>query len=275
MVAKKSNKIRVLLLMPVSFLILLLFIRTSDLLHIKHFVFPGSSNKALPSIKNGQLLQFKGNKDTVFGFFSYNSAGKKLMVLFHGNSQSIHDFGEIGNYYYHKGYSILIPEYPGYGIASAFTASESAIYSDCSQAIQFITASYSIKTENTFFVGYSLGTGIACEMARRNLCGKMVLLAPYTSISEVLEYRTVPFFPKLLVVDDFNTQSKANKIKCKVLLVHGKSDRKIPFSMSEDLNKRFTNSQLLLVDGAGHDILSCSMGPSVVANKIKTFLDEK
>ena len=87
--------------------------------------------------------------------------------------------------------------------------------------------------------GQSLGSGLAAEMARRGLGGRLILISPFTSMAS-LGQRFFPWLPVApLVRHRFDTLSKAPGIGVPVLIVHGTEDELVPFSMGEELARVF------------------------------------
>jgi uncharacterized protein len=97
-------------------------------------------------------------------------------------------------------------------------------------------------------------------MALRGHGSRLVLISPYTSIAD-LGARTYPYFPvRWLLLDRFDTESKAPRIRLPVLIVHGIEDEIVPVAMGERLARLFPNAQLKLVAGGHHnDLLSTEM----------------
>jgi pimeloyl-ACP methyl ester carboxylesterase len=101
-------------------------------------------------------------------------------------------------------------------------------------------------------MGFSLGTGVATEMATRGHGRALVLLAPYTTIPAVAQ-RHSPIFPMgLLMRDRFDTLSKAPSIKLPVFVAHGDQDEVVPFDMGETVAHAFPKGQFNAVSGASH-----------------------
>jgi hypothetical protein len=101
-------------------------------------------------------------------------------------------------------------------------------------------------------MGFSLGTGVATEMAARGHGRALILLAPYTSIPEVGQ-RDVPFFPmKLLMRDKFDTRAKAPSIALPAFVAHGDADQVVPFDMGESVAHAFPRGRFVTVSGAHH-----------------------
>jgi pimeloyl-ACP methyl ester carboxylesterase len=257
------------LIVITSFLLIIFIIRIIDPLNIKKYIYPGSSNRIIPKIGNGKLVELKNKNRIIYGYFSYKS--EKLIILFHGNADTIYSYQNLGNIFYKLGYSILIIEYPGFGFAIKYNKSEYDIYNDCEFLIKNIQKNYKIQTVNTYLFGYSLGTGIATEILKRKLGNKMILVSPYTSISDVGEKNIIPILPKILINDNFDTFSKAKKIKNEVLLIHGQKDKYIPIEMSYKLHKAFTNSKIIIIKEAGHNAI-LYVTRNDIFNKIIDFL---
>ncbi len=94
----------------------------------------------------------------------------------------------------------------------------------------------------------------AAEMALRKIGQRLILFAPYTSIPDVASFRYVRILPYLLIFDRFPTASKAENIKTKTLIFHCTGDNAVPFKMSEELQKKFSNVRLIKISGGNHAI---------------------
>ena len=98
----------------------------------------------------------------------------------------------------------------------------------------------------------ALGSGVAAEMARRGRGGALVLVAPYTSIPDLVR-ASVPLAPADLFVEDrFDTLSKSGEIKIPTLVIHGDADEIVPFWMGERLSASIAGARLLRVPGGHH-----------------------
>jgi hypothetical protein len=84
-------------------------------------------------------------------------------------------------------------------------------------------------------------------------CGRIVLIAPYTSIPAVagIEYPWLP--TNWLVRDHLDTLSRAPGIRVPALVIHGTSDRVIPVSMGRAVAAAIPGAELTIREGRGHD----------------------
>jgi hypothetical protein len=101
-------------------------------------LFKVSKNPDIPVIDehNDQLIKIQNENRNVSGLLSVNSS--KLCIIFHASRTTIKGDEINARTLYKNGFSILLPEYPGYGISSQYVATEKNIYSDVSALISYV-----------------------------------------------------------------------------------------------------------------------------------------
>ncbi len=186
--------------------------------------------------------------------------GGWMVVYFHGNGEVIGSHFDLARDLARHGFGTLLVEYRGYGRSRATGPStEEGLYADASAALDHLLAE-GIGPERVALWGFSLGTGVASEMARRGRGARLVLEAPYTSIP-ALGGHLYPWIPARWVLGDrFDTASKAPLVRIPTLLVHGDGDRVIPTAMPARLRQLFPNVQLVEIAGGGHALLAADDG---------------
>lgn len=230
-----------------------------------------------PSIQLIKLLGFEGSnaQSTRIVYMIYRpptspSPSSKYIVHFHGVGQQLSDLTPvieaIGKLSSNLG--VLAVEYPGFGMAADYTASEKNIYEDSMRAIAFLQNNLKISNDQIILQGYSLGTGIASEMAYRGLGAKLVLIAPYLSVPEMASV-FVPLLPtrlaNWLIEDKIDTKRKAPCVYKPVLIFHGTADQVVPFKMGQKLKELFPCSQLITLESADHYVLKPPMLQQILA----------
>jgi fermentation-respiration switch protein FrsA (DUF1100 family) len=183
--------------------------------------------------------------------------GKKVVAYFHGNGEDLADSIPMISLLRSLGMGVLAVEYPGYGVAGG-RPSELGAYAAAESALSWLRTDREIGPERVVLLGQSLGSGVACEMAKRGLGARMVLISPFTSIAAMAR-RVFPLlpFPGVFVRHRFDTESKAAGIALPVLIIHGTEDDVVPFSMGERLARVFPQAQFVAVSGGQHnDLLS-------------------
>jgi pimeloyl-ACP methyl ester carboxylesterase len=103
--------------------------------------------------------------------------------------------------------------------------------------------------------GQSLGTGVAAELALRGYASRVVLISPFTSMTDMAR-KLLPFLPvDWLVRDRYDTAAKAARIALPALVIHGTEDAVIPVHMGQRVADLLPNSRLVRIPGAGHNDL--------------------
>jgi len=132
---------------------------------------------------------------------------------------------------------VIAMEYPGYGISQG-QPSESGLNRDLSVVYSFLRGVMGWPAEDIILCGFSIGTGPTCQLASRHQVGGLCLIAPYTSIRdmvvEVLPNQTGSV-AQYLISNRFVNSEAIQKVQCPTLIIHGKSDRSIPHSHAEEL----------------------------------------
>jgi len=178
-----------------------------------------------------------------------------IIVFFHGIGQQLagSTMSTLESFV-HCGYGVVAVEYTGYGFASQYgPSSESAIYEDVTFALDYLLKQ--APSNKIVLVGYSLGTGVAVEMAYRGYGDKLVLVAPYTSVAE-MGHHFLPglptFFVDKIIQDKFDSKCKAPHINIPTLVIHGTQDQVIPYAMGCEIARKFPHVTMLTQPGMNH-----------------------
>ena len=216
-------------------------------------IFPAPKMRLEVQLPDGSLETARTDR-VAYGY--YAPGGKKLIVFFHGNGEVMGSMQDLAAQMLREGFSVLLAEYPGYGYAAEYSVSEQNIYADCMALVQSVQLKYGHLPADTTLWGFSLGTGVAVELAARKQGERLILMAPFTSTGDAAEYH---FFAaaRWLIVDYFDNKAKAPTISCPTLIVHGERDRVLPFKMGQELAGLFPKAALISVADADHnDLLS-------------------
>ena len=138
--------------------------------------------------------------------------------------------------------NVLMPEYPGYG-QSGGQESETNCFEAASASYQYLRVQSDIDQKRLVIAGYSLGSGVAIDLAARELKAKqpvagLALFAAYTSMAD-MGHQEYPIYPawllRLILRYPFDSAAKMPQITCPVLLVHSRADTLIPYRMADML----------------------------------------
>ena len=193
----------------------------------------------------------------------------RVVAYFHGNGEDLADSIPMISLLRTLGVGVLAVEYPGYGVAAGKPSEQSA-YAAAESALLWLRTEQGIDRDRVALLGQSLGSGVATEMARRELGARLVLVSPFTSVAQ-MGRRMLPFLPASLVRDEFDTESKAKGISMPVLIIHGTEDEVVPFAMGERLASVFPQARMVAVEGGMHNDL-LSMHAIAVRDALVPFL---
>jgi abhydrolase domain-containing protein 17 len=88
-----------------------------------------------------------------------------------------------------------------------------------------------LNREDIIIIGRSIGSGPATKLAANNNPSALILISAYTSIHSLVEH-LIGKWAQFLVADRFKNLEYIKKVNCKVLFLHGKKDKLIPYEHS-------------------------------------------
>ena len=158
--------------------------------------------------------------------------GHPVVLYFHGNGDFLAGFFGRFRDLIADGTGIVALSYRGYA-GSSGQPSEQGLLQDAAAAYAFTTARYS--ADKIVGWGFSLGSGVAVALAAEQPVAKLILEAPYTSISDVAA-SMIPILPVRLVIrDSFHSDQRIARVKAPLLIMHGARDPGIPIGFGERL----------------------------------------
>lgn len=180
-------------------------------------------------------------------------AGMPTLLMFHGNGESVAGSAAAMRPLIGDGYGMLLSEYRGFG-GNPGQPDEQGLYRDARAAWGWLRAK-GVAPDRIVLLGYSLGSGVAAQLALEHRPRALVLVAGYTGIAHVTRQH-YPWIPaEWLVTERFRTIDKLPHIACPLLLLHGRDDDTIPFDNSVALARVRPDAKIELIDGVGHGII--------------------
>lgn len=154
---------------------------------------------------------------------------KGLIFYLHGNAGSLADWGEVAGAYTRLGYDVFIFDYRGYGKSAGKISSEAQFHEDVQTVYDSIRRHY--PEGNITILGYSIGTGPAAKLAAGNHPQRLILQAPYYSLTDMARH-AYPFLPSFLLRYRFTTYQYVKQTKAPVIIFHGDQDEVIYYGSS-------------------------------------------
>ena len=193
----------------------------------------------------------------------------KTLVFFHGNagdlSNRIYKLNELAK----LDINILLISWRGFSGNKGFPT-EKNLYKDAEAAIKWLN-SKEVKNNKIILYGESLGTGVAVEIGKKNTFNSIILESPFTSMESTAKIY-YPYLPvKLLLKDKYNSISKIQAISTPILIMHGKKDDIVPFSMGKELFEKANSPKYSYFTPDDDHMLEFN---DQILKSIKNFIDK-
>ncbi|HEX2950007.1 MAG TPA: alpha/beta hydrolase, partial [Armatimonadota bacterium] len=154
--------------------------------------------------------------------FLPNEDAKYTILYSHGNGEDLGEDESLLTGLHDLGFSVFAYDYHGYGTSEGKPC-ETTTYQDINTAYRYLTTTRHIPTENIIVYGRSLGGGPSVDLASRKPVGGLILQSCFaTAFRARTQIALLPF-------DKFRSIDKIGRVRCPVLIMHGKSDYVIPF----------------------------------------------
>jgi uncharacterized protein len=211
-------------------LVVLFFAQRSLLFPIPQTVRTAPAAAGFPQAEEHLLTTDDGEKVIIWHVAA--RAGHPVILYFHGNGDFLAGFFGRFRDLISDGTGIVALSYRGYA-GSSGQPSERGLLRDAAAAYAFIAARYGADQMAVW--GFSLGSGVAVALAADQRIGKLILEAPYTSISDVAA-SAFPFAPvRWLIRDPFRSDQRIARVTAPLLVMHGARDATIPIAFGERL----------------------------------------
>ncbi|MEX2245681.1 MAG: alpha/beta hydrolase [Dehalococcoidia bacterium] len=179
-------------------------------------------------------------------YFPAARPGAPTVLFMHGTSYNASDMWvtperaeAYGEFLRDVGCNFLLFDYRGYG-RNAGVPSEEGTYVDAAAALGWLYQRDGVDPASIFFYGFSLGTGIASELAMREQSAGLILRAPFTSIRGIMLARYPRLRPALelapwLPLTNYDTRSKIRRLDRPLLVMHGEADTTVPERLGQQV----------------------------------------
>ena len=134
--------------------------------------------------------------------------------------------------------NVFIFDYRGYG-RSTGSPTEEGVYRDSRAALKYLKSRGDVDPRGVVFLGRSLGTAVAVELATSNAedtsPAGLILISPFTNTKDMarVHNRLNPF--RFLVPNRFNSLERIPASRGPLLVVHGDRDRTVPLKQAQTL----------------------------------------
>ena len=181
----------------------------------------------------------------------------QVLLYLHGNGINIGANVAHANRFHRLGFSVLLPDYRGYGRSEGSFPTEASVYQDAAVAWDYLVQERKIQPEQIFLYGHSLGGAVAIDLAVKHPdAAGLIVESSFTSIRDIVDYQSIyRIFPIDLILNQrFDSIRKVRSLALPVLFIHGTADLRVPATMSQQLYEAAPQpKQLVLIPDAGHN----------------------
>jgi uncharacterized protein len=222
----------------------------------RSLLYPANPYRPLPAeLRVPELqvvtLRTKDGLDLV-GWYGAPRDNRPTIVSFHGNGDFIGGHAALARLLLDHGYGVLLTSYRGYS-GNPGAPTEDGLYEDGRAAMDFLEA----RGARIVVHGFSLGSGVAVQLASERQVSGVILEAPFTAAVDVAA-SAYPFVPvHLLMHDRFDSLAKIGAIGAPVLVTYGTHDEIVPSAQVERLYAAIAGPKSrVAIAGATHNDLA-------------------
>ncbi len=154
------------------------------------------------------------------------TAGRPVIVYFHGNSGNLADRGLRMQIFDGFGWGELFVEYRGFG-PNPGVPGQDGFNLDALAAYQFLRDAQ-VPADKIVLYGESLGTGVAVRLAAERQVAAVVLDSPFVSVAAVAQERYWFVPAALLIKNPFYLRARIREIHAPLLVMQGALDHVVP-----------------------------------------------
>jgi fermentation-respiration switch protein FrsA (DUF1100 family) len=188
--------------------------------------FPGPTDPAMAGVPGyTRHTLSNGDKPTIVYWENQPPAPKATVLYFHGNGGGLHAHMPALKAFDALGLHVVAAEYPGYPGAPG-EPSEAALVGNAVTLYDHVARTHPDLT----IWGYSLGSGVASQLAAQRHPRSLVLEAPFTAVVDRAG-ELFPFIPvKPLMKNQYRSRDVIAQVKAPLLILHGDADHIVPIS---------------------------------------------
>lgn len=204
---------------------------------VQTLIYPGVDME-MPDAAYGKsehsITIFAPDGTLLSGWFFNRGEGTPLVVCYGGNAMNAGFFTQMAAADPTRSY--LMMNYRGYG-GSEGEPSEEQLVSDARYCLSIARNSLGTPA-SVSLVGFSLGSGVATQVAAAEKVDSLVLICPFDSITSVA-CNFVPLLPRLLPLDTWKSADFAPLITCRVSVLRAAYDTIVPPESTDALLRSF------------------------------------
>lgn len=204
--------------------------------------------------KDCYFLSPAGKK--LHAWYFENPGASRTFLISHGNAGNLTHRTALIALLLGTGASVFIYDYEGYGRSEGAPSVNGACESG-EAAFKYLAQNLHVDPQSIVLYGESLGTGITCQIAKKNSPAAVVLQSAFTSLPSVAAEKIFLFHLYPSWTYPVNTLDNLAYVRSKtapLLIIHGMQDRVISEKNAEALLTAATNPKgIIRLNDTGHN----------------------
>lgn len=188
------------------------------------------------------------------GWYVRHESPQAHALLLHGNAGNVTLLAETLRLLNRRhGLAVLAIDYRGYG-RSEGKPSEAGVMLDARAGRKWLAEKEGIAESDVMLMGFSLGGGVAVDLAASDGARGLVLVNTFTSLPDVAQHHLRWLPMNWLLTMQMNSLEKIKDYRGPLLLSHGDADKVIPYEQGLALYEAAPGpKQMVTVKGGGHN----------------------
>jgi len=175
-----------------------------------------------------------------------------LVIWFHGNAGNLSERAPAASEMAARGTTVLLFDYRGFGRSTDVKPSEASATEDSIAAYDFAVKDLQAKQRCVILWGESIGGPFAAYVATKRPAAALVMENSFPSLRRIGD-TMYPVPLGIFALGDLDTLRWINESRLPTLVMHGRKDQVIPFSLGKELYDGITGQKDFFVsDRAGH-----------------------
>ena len=178
-------------------------------------------------------------------------SSRGLVLFFHGNAGSTDTDSLKFLMFLEEGYDVLYPDYREFGLSIGKLWTQDEMVGDMLSVYNEMADEYG--EENIIVLGYSMGSGVAAQVAAANDPREVVIWTPYYSIVDE-KNANYSFLPDFLVRFPLRTDLAIQEIEEPITIFYAEEDERLPVERSIRLTQFLDeNDEYIMLPNQGHN----------------------
>jgi uncharacterized protein len=195
----------------------------------------------------------------VYGAPPSGTLFSRFWIVFGGNAMTALDWIEILRECQLDAGGFLLVDYPGYGLCAGNPGADYILENAIAAYHTLVDSKrWIVRRPRLGVLGWSIGAATGLQFAEKFPVQDLVLLAPFTTMEDMVK-RFTGIRPGMLLLDRFDNVFALDRVCAqtpppKVTIIHGEKDNLIPVSMGRSLAQSVPNLiEFHSIPGASHN----------------------